>query len=103
MVLVWLLAGCAGSGDGSPMSAKRMTCDRMCDHDYDSCTDSFGARAGESRGGAFGVGIGATCDREVRSCQDHCRMLAIESNSDSDSKAGSETGETHPEQEQKAP
>ncbi len=86
------LAGCAGSGGGSPAANRQAACEGMCNHNYDSCSDSLGARSG---GGAFGVGIGAACERENRSCLEQCRMIAAEPDP--------VTGDTSTSGERKAP
>jgi len=74
-VILLALAGCAGpfgdEGDTSPAAAKRAACERSCNRGYDTCADSSGA---ERRGGSF-FGMGAACDRQVRSCLDRCKAL----------------------------
>ena len=67
------LAGCAGpgAGDPSPAAAKRAACERSCNRGYDTCSDSAGA---ERRGSSF-FGMGAACDRQVKSCFDRCKAL----------------------------
>ena len=95
MALALVLAGCAGptggSGDGSPAAARLAACERMCNHDYESCADSLGAN--RDGGAVFGTGIGAACDRENRSCLDRCRAITAEPEpADQGGNAGRERG-----------
>ncbi len=75
-----MLAGCAAPVGSSGAGSSGAACERMCDRDYDACSDSFGARSGAGNGGGagFGIGIGASCDRENRSCLERCRAVAAE-------------------------